>query len=225
MAGTQSTGQCELCGKTFNKAAMTRHLQSCTAAAKSSRTAGSRGARAAQAFHLVVEGRYLPDYWLHLEAAAGSTLEDLDGFLRRTWLECCGHMSAFRIGTASYSGGGFGGDDDLFDESMDIPLAQVLQPGSKLKYEYDFGSTTDLVLKVVAVRPAESKRHYIKLLARNLPPPIACDSCQQPATQVCTECPDDGWLCDACVETHECSEEMRLPVVNSPRVGVCGYTG
>jgi hypothetical protein len=54
----------------------------------------------------------------------------------------------------------------------------VLQPGSKLKYEYDFGSTTDLLLKVVGVRPAESKRHYVKLLARNLPPPIPCDACQ-----------------------------------------------
>ncbi len=225
MATTPSTGQCELCGKTFGKAAMTRHLQSCAPSAKSSGSAGRRGVTASGAFHLIVEGRYLPDYWLHLEAAATSTLEDIDVFLRRIWLECCGHMSAFQIGTASYSAGGFGGDDDLFDEGMDIPLAQVLQPGIKLKYKYDFGGTTELALKVVATRPAESKRHCVTLLARNLPPPIPCDSCQQPATQVCTECVDGGWLCDACVEAHECSEEMRLPVVNSPRVGECGYCG
>jgi len=33
-------------------------------------------------FHIVVEGRFLPRYWLHLEAAANATLEDLDDFLR-----------------------------------------------------------------------------------------------------------------------------------------------
>jgi hypothetical protein len=32
-------------------------------------------------------------------------------------------------------------------------------------------------------------------------------------------------LCQACAEDHECGEDMQLPVVNSPRVGVCGYAG
>jgi hypothetical protein len=26
-------------------------------------------------------------------------------------------------------------------------------------------------------------------------------------------------------EEHECGEEALLPVVNSPRMGMCGYTG
>ena len=44
---------------------------------------------------------------------------------------------------------------------------------------------------------------------------------------VCTECvfDDGGWLCETCAVKHECGEEMLLPVVNSPRVGMCGYTG
>ncbi len=36
---------------------------------------------------------------------------------------------------------------------------------------------------------------------------------------------DAGWLCDSCAEDHKCGEDMLLPVVNSPRTGVCGYTG
>jgi hypothetical protein len=28
-----------------------------------------------------------------------------------------------------------------------------------------------------------------------------------------------------CAGGHECGEEMLLPVVNSPRVAMCGYTG
>ena len=34
-----------------------------------------------------------------------------------------------------------------------------------------------------------------------------------------------GWLCDDYAEGHKCREEMLLPVVNSPRTGVCGYVG
>lgn len=39
---------------------------------------------------------------MHLEADAYATLEDLDAFLRSTWLECCGHMSAFTINKKRY---------------------------------------------------------------------------------------------------------------------------
>ena len=37
------------------------------------------------------------------------------------------------------------------------------------------------------------------------------------------ECED--FVCDQCLESHECGEEMVLDVVNSPRMGVCGYVG
>ena len=48
-----------------------------------------------------------------------------------------------------------------------------------------------------------------------------------PATNICCHCiyDGDGWLCDACLDKHECGEEMFLPVVNSPRVGVCAFEG
>jgi hypothetical protein len=38
---------------------------------------------------------------------------------------------------------------------------------------------------------------------------------------------DEGaaFLCNACVAQHGCGEEMLRPVVNSPRMGVCGYDG
>ena len=54
-----------------------------------------------------------------------------------------------------------------------------------------------------------------------------CGVCGKPATQVCTECmwENTGWLCDECASKHDTDEEMFLPVVNSPRVGMCGYTG
>jgi len=98
----------------------------------------------------------------------------------------------------------------------------------KLSYEYDCGSTTELVLRVVGCREHGTRRGAVELLARNDPPGVTCQRCgAQPATQLCTECVwnGNGWMCQACAKRHECGTEMCLPAVNSPRAGVCGYTG
>ena len=45
---------------------------------------------------------------------------------------------------------------------------------------------------------------------------------------VCAFCGDDGgFVCEAHRASHACSEddEAFLPVVNSPRMGVCAYAG
>lgn len=49
-------------------------------------------------FHLVIEGRYAKAYWMHVAAPLAAPLSKLDRFLRDTWLECCGHLSAFHVG-------------------------------------------------------------------------------------------------------------------------------
>jgi hypothetical protein len=94
-------------------------------------------------------------------------------------------------------------------------------------YEYDFGTTTELRLRVMAERDGAWQREAVQLLARNNSPVIPCEACGQEATQVCSQCiyEGQGWLCDACVAAHACGDDMMLPVVNSPRVGMCGYTG
>jgi hypothetical protein len=218
-----SNGQCNLCGGTFSKRAMTRHLESCKQK-QGTTEKPPKGAKTAKSFHLVVEGQYAPGYWMHLEVPADARLEVLDGFLRQIWLECCGHMSAFEIEGARYSVAPMG----EFDEAgMNVRLNKLLQPGMKFYHEYDFGSTTHLALKVVAEGERAPKDKSIKILARNDPPQISCVSCDKIATKICTECAwsGKGWLCDKCAAEHECDECMLLPVVNSPRVGVCGYTG
>ncbi len=261
MAGTRRTsrGICAFCGGSFGKGAMTRHLATCKERpARRSRKAGS--------LHLIVEGRYLPQYLLHLEAAAGATFSELDSLLRQTWLECCGHLSAFtvkgvRYTTEPYDDFGFGGPtrspdpvaegararlreltgigdlagfpglaglfDEPAEESMDVALGKVLAPDLKCHYEYDFGSTTDLTVRVVAERDEDLRGQPIRILARNEPPELACATCGQPAARICSQCvwAGEGWLCEECARGHECGEEMLLPVVNSPRAGVCGYTG
>lgn len=280
MARQVSKGTCAFCRRTIAKSGMTRHLAACEQRKQLAAAPPKRGMRPAKLFHLVVEGRYLPMYWLHLAVPTTLLLTDLDAFLRTIWLECCGHLSAFEIDGRRYLPGWHEGVDAMWasppptldqavlpqlmvlgedgelrpatldqrqsifealtqshmpngferlpDADMEIALSDVLVPGKQAFYEYDFGTTTDLALKVVAAFDGwTTRREPIQILARNDPPALVCEVCQQPATAVCVQCiwEDAGWLCKGCSRNHQCGEEMLLPVLNSPRVGMCAYTG
>jgi hypothetical protein len=225
-----SKGKCTFCHRELSKASMTRHLQSCAERVATEAEVGShQKATKSKAFHLLVTGYRLPMYWMHLEVAAGITLATLDRFLRDTWLECCGHLSVFRIGGLNYY---VDVDQDSYwwdrrRKNMQVKLEAVLRPGQTCTYEYDFGSTTELLVKVIAEYEVEMKGKVIQVLARNSLPIVPCDVCGEPATSLCTQCiyEEKGCLCDACAKDHTCAEEMLMTLVNSPRAGVCGYTG
>ena len=72
-------------------------------------------------------------------------------------------------------------------------------------------------------------REPLRILSRNDPPAWACEVCDEPATQICGMCMYESYnpfYCEDHAEDHDCEEEeMLLPVVNSPRMGMCGYTG
>lgn len=217
-----STGKCELCGATVARQSMKNHLQSCIEQQEAEKTSmAKKPAEDVRLFHILIEG-YSP-YWLHIEAEADTTLKKLDAFLRDTWLECCGHLSAFRIGGQSY----VYNTSFLSGKSMNAKLSAVLAPGVVMSHEYDFGTITELGLKVLGERTGHARSNPVRLLARNDPPANVCQECGQSATQVCTEClwEDEGWFCEECAAKHEHDDDMFLPVVNSPRVGMCGYRG
>lgn len=225
MATTSTTGTCNFCDREISKRTMSRHVQTC----KARLNATSENERQGHALHIFVEGRYLPQYWMHVEVPGDATLDVLDYFLRDMWLECCDHLSAFDIGGASYDGAGdplFSPDDS---EMQYITLESVLAPKQKFTHDYDFGTTTRLALRVVSDREGlVGDRSEVQLLARNLPPEIPCDECGQPATHVANPflMGSADWLCDRCVDKHGYEpEDGLLPVVNSPRVGVCSYMG
>lgn len=203
---------CLLCHGKFTQAGMTRHLVSCLA----------KSLRAAQQehpvepfFHLVVAGYVSPEYWLHLRVHSHATLKTLDQFLRDVWLECCGHLSAF-----SYRGR---------ELEMGTELEDVFETGMQLLHEYDFGSPTTLSIRVLGrYEGPATGGGPVEILARNEAPEIVCDRCGEAlAVEICTQClwQDGGWLCRTCADEHKCDEQMRLPVVNSPRTGECGYVG
>jgi hypothetical protein len=234
-----SRGRCALCGAEFGKAQMTRHLEKHQAEQDAATGPGTKR------YHLLVEGRHSPEYWLHLDVQADATLRDLDSFLRGIWLECCGHLSAFEINDARYDvtvedtaeeeeedeedDDFFGGLGLMFGgpppKSMSIRLSEALTPGTKFTHQYDFGSTTELKLRVVSEHEGDPGPDAVRLLARNVAPEFECEKCGEPAVWLGTD--EEGEyreLCQKCAKRAK-RDEWLLPIVNSPRAGVCGYEG
>jgi hypothetical protein len=205
----ETTGNCFLCGEELTKIKMKNHiLKSHNTLQKGEKT-----------LFIKVEGAYQKEYWLLLDVALNAVLEDLDEFLRRIWLECCGHMSGFYPADDKWGRG-------EFDMGTKI---DTLPKWEKLLYRYDFGSTTTLLITVLdnLVRPPQ--KDAVRLLARNVPPEIACVRCGKPAECFCPGCEqgrESAWYCEKCYEIHDCTDkEYSLPISNSPRTCVCGYDG
>lgn len=221
-----SEGRCHFCQKTFAKAGINRHLASHLTKLSVSEKPGT-------SFHIKVEpASYYGStgYFLSLWMDGDASLEALDTFLQRIWLHCCGHMSAF-IDPAKYPGA-WGMMEEMGEIPMSRKAKKVMFKGMKLKYEYDFGSTTELVLTVMGEYPVKASGKIV-LLSRNEPLKWMCEACgKNPAVELCTihEWGEDSMFCSKCAKQHaktcdDFADYAALPVVNSPRMGVCGYTG
>ncbi len=199
---------------------MTKHLQSCKAKKEKDVEETATAKKPERIFHVKIVG--YGEFWLHIEMKASSKLSDLDKFLRDIWLDCCGHLSQFIIGRQSYVPSHSGDLREMDAKSMEVQLGKVLGVKDKFEYEYDFGSTTQLGGQIISEREGALKGK-VRILARNRIPDAECTQCGKPAVRFCTEC--EEFFCGPCLHDHGCEEEMSLPVVNSPRMGVCGYTG
>jgi hypothetical protein len=93
---------------------------------------------------------------------------------------------------------------DTDGKSMQIRLNKVLKPGKTCSYEYDFGSTTGLLVKVITAQEVDMKGRAIQVLARNTLPIILCDVCGSLRSHCIYE--DKRGLCDACSKSYECGE-------------------
>ncbi len=248
----QTNGLCKYCGNEYARSGMLRHLAACSErkAALNKET----GSRTSGYYELLVEGKDKPQYWLIIEMKESATLKELDQFIRDIWVECCGHLSAFDIGGQVYemvpSGGEFWGPPAA---GMNPELKELFSPGLVLEYNYDFGQTTSLMIRVLDYRSGVWKDETVTILSRNNPPEIPCCRCGRRA-----ECVDpermlegDGFWCRECLmaqNRRDAEEELEdgevledggpvqdddenfmdeylLPVCNSPRMGVCAYEG
>lgn len=220
------TAPCGICGEEVKWRSAKRHLKKC----REQNPLLPISKKKTEMFMLRIRGKYEKDYVLIVEMPGSFSLGDLDDYLRRIWLECCGHLSAFTIHGNRYDSHpadfSFMGEEPN-DAMSEVELSEVLTPGLKFAYEYDFGSTTDLELEVLDIRETfEKPPKAIILLMRNKPPQFKCEGCDKPATIISAL--DGGLRCFDCAKTAEENDDeyddcYGLPLVNSPRAGVCGY--
>ena len=100
-------------------------------------------------FELLLYGAYNKDYWLIIQIKENATLDDLDRFIRDIWVECCGHLIVFEIVGVSY----------------------------EREPDDDFGSTTEIMVKVLDHYSAQKQNEKVVILSRNNPPEFACSIC------------------------------------------------
>ncbi len=218
--GKQSKGTCIYCGQEIAKNAVAKHLSACSERQKIIDQAERKKAGSEMLYHLRVQAAGLSDFWLDLEARGSSSLEDLDFYLRGIWLECCGHLSQFSVG-------GWRGEEIPKKQRIDA----VFKPGVELTHIYDFGTSSETLVKVVATRKGKPiTARPMALMARNMRPECKCIECEQPAAWLCNECLIEeeiwGTLCDEHAEAHPHDNYGEpIPLVNSPRLGMCGYEG
>ena len=221
MAGRpQAKGECAYCGAVAAKGAMTKHLAACAKRSEAVGAAERGGGARETLLHLRVEDQYSKAFFLDLEMRASAPLKKLDDYLRAIWLECCGHLSEF-------SAGGWGGGKI----GMRRAAGEVFRPGTAITHVYDFGTSSVTLVRLAGSREgAPVTKHPIALLARNVMPEEACMECGAPATRLCLGCVSEqdgsGMLCAAHAKTHghrDYGEPVTL--VNSPRMGLCGYEG
>jgi hypothetical protein len=241
----KSEGKCFFCGGTFIKAGIIRHLQGHLKQKAKENTQG-------QSFLLKVElnpkwGN--APYFLSLWVDGSATMKNIDNLLRDIWLECCGHLSSFTDPKKRQYGGIWDffeaaellteGKQKEYEKLMEekqgeVPMSRkvdkVFYKNLKLEYEYDFGSSTYLLLTVIGEYPIKADKKIV-LLSRNEPLEWLCETCKkEPATQICIahDWDEDSLFCNKCAKKHakECrdfKDYAAMPVVNSPRMGICAY--
>jgi hypothetical protein len=207
----KSEGKCVFCKKMLSQKDIEKHLAMHLAEMEKA----DADKKPKTYYHIVVEADVM---FLHLLVKGSNTMKTIDNFLRDIWLDCCDHLS------------GFGHKN--FKVSMKHLVKDVFEPQIKIYHDYDYGSTTRIFLKGLMQYQLSIKQD-IMLLSRNEPINFICSTCKQkPAVNICTTCSYDMYamFCESCSSKHEedCEDFADygcMPVVNSPRMGVCGYTG
>ncbi len=205
-----SPGTCLLCRAPVTERKALKHGMGCLE--KSGWPAGEK-----PSLLIMIRERQDKDYWLAVLARHDTRLGDLDRLIRDVWVECCDHLSSFKIGGVDYEPG--------TDPSSDLPLYDLIAPGSTFTYVYDFGSPTSLSLKVIGETPITPPDGPLCLIARNDPPSIPCILCGADADFMLDDRTEDfpRYYCHECLVIIDYDPEDLEIISNSPRNGVCGY--
>ena len=204
--------KCYYCNKELTEMTIKRHMKNCSEIKKRIEEQNVTDKKLRDQFIIAIKPKYDGnEYCIYLSIDGTLKLSHIDKFIRDIWVECCGHFSGFKIRGKFYQ-----------DNSMNTRLNDILNLEDKFEYEYDFGSTTHLILEVVDIKQVPSSFSQIEIIARNNEIKHDCEICGEEAKYFNYE--KGEWECENCIdEDNDMISEFDY--CNSPRDSVCGYDG
>jgi hypothetical protein len=205
-------GKCYYCNKELTEKTIKRHMKNCSEMGKKIEELSAVDKKQRNQFIIAIKPKYNGnEYCIYLSIDENLSLIHIDQFLRDVWLECCGHLSAFKINGKFYQ-----------DYSMNTKLKDILVVNEKFEYEYDFGSTTYLILEVIDIIKVPASFSQVEIIARNYEVKHFCKICESKAEYFNYE--NDQWECKKCIDKDN-DMISKFDYCNSPRDGVCCYGG
>lgn len=205
-------GKCYYCNKELTEKTIKRHMKNCDEIKKKIEELSNEDKKQRNQFMIAIKSReYKNEYCIYLSIDENLSLLHIDQFLRDVWLECCGHLSAFKIKGKIYR-----------NHSLDTRIKDILAANEKFEYEYDFGSTTELILEVVDIIKVPVSFSQIEIIARNNEVTHYCEICNSEAQYFNYE--NYQWECKKCIDKNN-DMISKFDYCNSPRDGVCCYGG
>jgi hypothetical protein len=213
-------GKCYYCNKELTERTIKRHIKTCSKIKEVISDEIKDNKKSRNQFIISMKDKYDKNtYCIYLSVDENLQLQHLDQFIRDVWVECCNHLSSFYINGMIY--------DDNRNElyQMNMKLKEVLSIGQKFEYQYDFGSTTHIILEVIDKIEVSKSHSQIEILARNNEINYVCSKCGKQAQYYNYE--TGSHICEECADKldEEEIEELDGDYFNSPRDGVCGYAG
>jgi hypothetical protein len=215
---------CKTCPAKFFKKDIITHQNTCIVSTNKHKSG--------YLIRFVSYGQNNNQYYMYALFDASSTFSDIDIFLKEMWVECCGHLSGFSNLNSQI-------------KIKNSTLISKYPNQSTFLYEYDYGSTTQVFFEFIEILNLNKKtktKQPIELLLRNDPPYIKCYSCDKNSVfyyEDMSFCREDsyGFYLEKPKEIKETKvikktkepkeiriqKEYLLPILNSPRSGVCGY--
>jgi hypothetical protein len=143
-----SKGICTFCKAELAKNKMTQHLKFCKQrlASIASQEEKSQETKT-RLFHILAEGEYNPQYWLHFEVPASESLWLLDDFLKDMWIDDLDHLSSFTINGTEYSDEY---SDEIFSFSEEEDTGSEEEDTDDLSEEEQQAKLRELVDEIVS---------------------------------------------------------------------------
>ncbi|WP_297632333.1 SEC-C metal-binding domain-containing protein [uncultured Clostridium sp.] len=156
-------GKCYFCGKDVTNRTAKRHAKTCSVFQEKNEEGIKLSKSLKERFIIKINDKETKKFTLYIVMDSYLKLRELDNFIRDIWVECCNHLSLFKINGERY----FSNTEINDGENQEYRLEEIFDIGDKFDYEYDFGTTTYLEGEIIDKIKSGDNAPQIEIIIRN----------------------------------------------------------